>query len=295
MTDASKPVVVVHGGAGFVSEDRRPAHVAGVERAAAMGLDALLGGTSALEAAVRAVEVMENDPHFNAGLGSSLNDKGEVELDAAVMDGDRRTGAVGALPPFENAIRIAEAVLREGRHVFYAGEGAALFAERMGLTRLPPRALTTKRAQERLDARLAGAAGEAWAGGTVGAVVCDGAGHVAAATSTGGTVGKARGRVGDTPIVGAGTYASNDSCAVSATGVGEGIIRAALASRVFLAVEDGASLEDAVARAMRAFAELGGSGGLIAVDPRGAAIAETNTRTMSYAIAREGEELVSGI
>ena len=118
---------------------------------------------------------------------------------------------------------------------------------------------------------------------------------VAAATSTGGTVGKARGRVGDTPIVGAGTYASNDSCATSATGVGEGIIRAALASRVFLAVEGGASLEEAVLAAMRAFSDLDGSGGLIAVGPDGASFVKTNTRTMSYAIAREGEDVVSGI
>jgi beta-aspartyl-peptidase (threonine type) len=290
-----KPVVVVHGGAGFVSEDRRPAHVAGVARAAKVGLDALTDGATPLESAVRAVEAMENDPHFNAGLGSSLNDEGEVELDAAVMSGDRRTGAVGALPPFANAIRVAQAVLEEGRHVLYVAEGAAAFAERAGFARLPAHALVTDRARRRLEARLAGDAGEAWAGGTVGAVASDGGGHVAAATSTGGTVGKARGRVGDTPIVGAGTYASDDSCAISATGVGEGIIRAALASRVFLAVEGGASLQDAVAQAMRAFGEMDGSGGLIAVGPRGDHVVKTNTRTMSYAIAREGEEVVSGI
>ncbi len=295
MSEGERPIVVVHGGAGFVPESRREEHVAGTVRAARVGLAALTAGASPLEAAVRAVEVMENDPNYNAGLGSSLNDKGEVELDAAVMDGDRRAGAVGCLPPFENPIRVAQAALEFGRHVLYVGEGAAAFAERSGFSRLSASTLITERARRRLEERLAGQAGEAWAGGTVGAVVSDGAGHVAAATSTGGTVGKARGRVGDTPIFGAGTYASNDSCAISATGVGEGIIRAALASRVFLAVESGASLEEAVLAAMRTFGELGGSGGLIAVDPSGRYFVKTNTRTMSHAIAREGEDVVSGI
>ena len=149
MSGAIKPVVVVHGGAGFVSEDRRPTHVEGVGRAASIGLGALEAGCTALEAAVRAVEVMENDPCFNAGLGSSLNDKGQVELDAAVMDGQRRVGAVGALPPFENAIRVAQAVLAEGRHVLYVGDGAAAFAERVGFSPLPPHALIrTARARD---------------------------------------------------------------------------------------------------------------------------------------------------
>jgi len=292
-----RPILVAHGGAGFVSEDRRDAHVEGVRAAAAAGLEALRSGASSVEAVVCAVAAMENDPQFNAGLGSSLNERGEIELDAAVMDGlSRRAGAVGALPPFENAIRLALAVLEEGRHVFYAGEGAALFAERSGFVRLPAEALTTQRARARLEARRAGRAGEAWAGGTVGAVACDAAGHVAAATSTGGTVGKAVGRIGDTPLVGAGTFADDASCAVSATGVGEGIIRATLASRVGLAVEDGADLEAAVVAAMKAFGErFEGSGGLIAVDARGGHVVQTNTRTMSHAIAREGEDVIGGI
>ena len=127
-------------------------------------------------------------------------------------------------------------------------------------------------------------------------MACDGAGHVAAATSTGGTVGKARGRVGDTPLIGAGTYADDASCAVSTTGVGEGIIRPMLAARVGLAVENGSDLDAAVASAMSAFAErFAGAGGLIAVDARGAFVARTNTETMSHAIAREGEDVICGI
>jgi beta-aspartyl-peptidase (threonine type) len=267
-----------------------------VRRAAESGLRALHDGASVLEAAVHAVSILEDDPLFNAGRGASLTADGTVELDAAVMEGATgRAGAVGALPPFSNPIRIARAILEDARHFFYAGEGAARFAEAAGFERLSEDALITEAARERLAARLAGRAGEGWAGGTVGAVVSDGGAHVAAATSTGGTVGKMPGRIGDTPLIGAGTYADDRSCAVSATGVGEMIIRSALASRVFLAMETGDSLAGAVDAAMQAFAEVDGSGGLIAVSPMGEYVIRNNTETMSYAVAREGDEVIAGI
>ncbi|MBW2463603.1 MAG: isoaspartyl peptidase/L-asparaginase [Deltaproteobacteria bacterium] len=294
---APRGVVVVHGGAGFVPPERRDAHLSGVRDAAATGREALAAGATSLEAAIVAVEQMEANPIFNAGCGSSLNERGEVELDASVMCGATRlAGAVAALVPFPSAIRVAEAVMNDGRHVLYAGEGATVFAERSGFERLAPDALTTDRARERLEAQLAGRVGEGWAGGTVGAVVADAAGQVAAATSTGGTVGKAPGRVGDTPLIGAGTYADDLSCAVSATGVGEGIMRASLASRIAFSASSPEDIERATAAAMEDFAErFDGSGGVIVVTRQGLVVVKWNTVTMSHAIAREGEDVICGI
>lgn len=276
---------------------RRDAHLEGVRRAAAAGLGALTAGASSVEAAIVAVEELETNAIFNAGRGSSLNELGEVELDASVMCGTtREAGAVAAMAPFPSAVRVAEAVMNEGRHMLYAGPGAVAFAEREGFVRLPPDALTTDRARDRLEAQLAGRVGEAWAGGTVGAVVQGREGRLAAATSTGGTVGKAPGRVGDTPIIGAGTYADDLSCAVSATGVGEGIMRASLANRIALGAEAGGPAEAAVDGAMLEFeARFGGSGGVIVVTRLGLVIAKWNTKTMTHAVAREGEEVACGI
>jgi beta-aspartyl-peptidase (threonine type) len=288
------PVVVVHGGAGDVPLERRPAHVAGCRTAAAAGLEILVGGGSSLEACVRAVEIMEDDAQYNAGTGGSLTEMGTLELDAGVMDGATlAAGAVCALPAFENPIRIAHAVLIDGRHVLYAAEGAAAFAERAGFVRADPAEMITERARHQLDKRLAGRAGEGWAGGTVGAVACDERGHVAAATSTGGTVGKASGRVGDTPILGAGTYADDAAGACSATGIGETIMRACLAHT---AVELCRALPapEAAARAMEHFRRFDGRGGLIVVDRRGRVAHLFNTDTMSHAVARVGEPVTSG-
>lgn len=294
---ARRGVVVVHGGAGFVPPERRDVHLSGVRVAAAKGREALTDGATSLEAAIVSVAEMEANPIFNAGCGSSLNERGEVELDASVMCGATRlAGAVAAMVPFPSAIRVAEAVMNEGRHVLYAGEGATAFAERSGFERLAPDALTTDRARTRLEAQLAGRVGEAWAGGTVGAVVADAAGHVAAATSTGGTVGKAPGRVGDTPLIGAGTYADDISCAISATGVGEGIMRASLATRIALGASSPKDVEQAADTAMKDFAErFDGSGGVIIVTPHGLVVMKWNTVTMSHAIAREGEDVIGGI
>ncbi|MBX3251780.1 MAG: isoaspartyl peptidase/L-asparaginase, partial [Myxococcales bacterium] len=258
-------VLVVHGGAGRVDPSVRAAHVAGCERAAAAGFEVLRGGGSALDAVQRAVQVLEDDPLYNAGTGGSLTRAGTLELDAALMDGaSLRAGAVCALPPFPSPIAIARRVLEDGQHVLLAAEGAAAFAREQGFATSD--AMITDKARERLERWRAGQVGEGWAGGTVGAVACDGRGHVAAATSTGGTVGKRPGRVGDSPILGAGTWADDETGACSATGVGEAILRVGLAR---VACEGAATdAQAAVERALaRLEARVGGEAGLILVTP----------------------------
>lgn len=262
----------------------RAAHVAGCERAAAAGFEILRDGGSALDAVQRAVQVLEDDPLYNAGTGGSLTRAGTLELDAALMDGATlRAGAVCALRPFPSPIAIARRVLDDGQHVLLAAEGAAAFAREHGFE--PSDAMITDKARERLQRWRDGQVGEGWAGGTVGAVACDGQGHVAAATSTGGTVGKRPGRVGDSPILGAGTWADDETGACSATGVGEAILRVGLAR---VACEAAASDPQAAVRAAlaRLEARVGGEAGLILVTSDGRVGVARNTETMSHAIAR---------
>jgi beta-aspartyl-peptidase (threonine type) len=286
MTDPV-PIVAVHGGAGFVEPGRLPEHIAGCVAAAAAGFAVLADGGSALDAAVRAVEVLEDDPCFNAGRGSSLSNEETIELDASVMEGTHLgTGAVAALPPFAHPVRIARAVMDEGRHVLYAGEGAARFARAAGFEPVGATELITDRARARLAAWRRGQVEANWAGGTVGAVSRDRDGGLAAATSTGGTVGKARGRVGDTPIVGAGTYAEDNLGACSATGIGEAILRAGLARRAVEACGD-SDADHAAHRTLEVFTQrFGGRGGFILLDRNGRVGIVKNTRTMTHAVAR---------
>jgi beta-aspartyl-peptidase (threonine type) len=296
MVRAISPVVLVHGGAGDVPEDVRAAHAEGCAVAARAGLEALRATGSALAAVVRAVEVLEDDPRYNAGTGACLTEEGTLELDASLMEGTTlRAGAVCCLPPFRNPIRVARAVLDEGKHVLYAGEGAARFAAAHGFLPADPASMTTEKARARLAAVLAGRAERGWAGGTVGAVACDGEGRVAAATSTGGMVAKRRGRVGDSPIVGAGTWADDEHGAASATGEGEAILRVGLTRHACELLRAGLSAQEA---AEVAVAHLGrrvrGTGGLILVDARGQLGIARNTATMSWAAAREGEPVRSG-
>lgn len=291
-----RPIVVVHGGAGDVDPDKREAHVAGCARAAEQGLRVLEVGGSSLEAAARAVEILEDDPLYNAGTGACLTEDGTLELDASVMDGStRRGGAVTVLSPFQHPIRIALEVLREGKHVLYAADGADAFALAHGFLRAPPDSMITEAARERLARHLAGKVGEGWAGGTVGAVACDARGRVAAATSTGGTVGKRRGRVGDTPILGAGTYADDAGGACSATGIGETILLACLSRAAVDRMAAGTPADEAAKRAIEVFAaRFEGSGGIVVVDREGRPGIAWNTRTMSHAIARIGDAIRSG-
>ncbi|MBK8173462.1 MAG: isoaspartyl peptidase/L-asparaginase [Sandaracinaceae bacterium] len=289
------PVVVVHGGAGDVALENRARHQDGCMRAAAAGRDVFAQGGSSLDAVQAAVEVLENDPLFNAGTGACLTEAGTLELDASIMRGsDLSCGAVTGLSPYRNPIRIARAVLEDGKHVLYSGDGAIAFATRAGFLPSTLEEMRTDEARQRLELVLQGRASKTWAGGTVGAVACDAQGRVAAATSTGGTVGKALGRVGDSPLVGAGTYADDELGAGSATGNGEAIIRATLTRTACEYLRDGASPEEA---AQRVIALLGkrvqGLGGIILVDTRGRSAAAFNTATMTHAIARLGEDVFS--
>lgn len=290
-----RPVVVVHGGAGRVAPERLPAHEAGCAPAAAEGLRVLLAGGSALDAAQRAVEVLEADPLYNAGTGGSLNREGELELDAALMNGaDLRVAGVAALPPYPHPVRVARALLDDDHHVLLCAAGADAFARARGFEPADPEAMITAGARERLALWRAGQVEESWAGGTVGAVAYDGAGGVAAATSTGGTVGKAPGRIGDSPIPGAGTWADDRTGACSATGVGEAILRVCLA-RYACDQLRGHSAQAAVELAIAELEHHGrGSGGVILVSATGEIGVAKNTATMSHAIARAGEPVRTG-
>jgi len=257
--------LIVHGGAGDTTPDRHDRLRVGVRAAADAGHRVLAAGGAALDAVTAAVRVLEDDPEFNAGLGSALTRDGTVETDASIMDGaSQRVGAVAAVPELGNAIALARAVLDRGEHVLLAGPAAWQFAAEVGIAPAGADALITDRARARLAAKLAGASG-----GTVGAVARDRAGRYAAATSTGGIVGKRPGRVGDSPIAGAGTWA-DARCAISATGDGEAIVRVALAHEIAIGVRAGHPLRFAI---QAAFGELvrvtGGSAGVIAVDDRG--------------------------
>lgn len=287
--DGSGWALLVHGGAGDVPGERVAHHVDGCRAAAAAGAEALRAGASALDAVERAVVVMEDDPCFNAGTGACLNAEGLIELDAAIMEGARlRAGGVCALPPFRNPIAIARAALDDGRHVLYAAEGAARFALERGFARATSEAMTTQTARARWQAVRAKTADEGWAGGTVGAVARDARGSVAVATSTGGRVGKHAGRVGDSPVLGAGTYADDEAGACSATGDGEAVLRICLAKTAIDAMRAGIHPEKAARSVIRALAaRAGGSGGVILVDRSGRLGLARNTRTMTWAACGE--------
>jgi L-asparaginase / beta-aspartyl-peptidase len=291
------PVVVVHGGAGEVARAKRAKHVQGAKRAAEQALALLVKGASALDAAVRAVEILENDPVYNAGTGACLTDEGTIELDASVMEGRNLDfGAIACLPPFKNPVHIARSVLEDGKHTFYAAEGARRFALAHGYEPAEPKSMITSAARKRLQRVLAGRAAAGWAGGTVGAVACSTRGEVAAATSTGGMVGKKTGRIGDTPLPGAGTWADDRTGACSSTGIGERIMRYALARHVCELMGAGVPTQVAADAAIAGFADrVDGRGGIIVVSPRGEAAFARNTSAMSYAIARAGSRTQSGI
>jgi L-asparaginase / beta-aspartyl-peptidase len=261
------PIVLIHGGAGTIAEARRPAYLRGLRAALAAGWAAFDGGGDAVEAALRSVETMEADTEsFNAGVGGSPNRDGEVELDAGVMRGrDGSAGAVAAVRTARSAVRLADLVRRTSPHVLIVGAGAdALVTDPLD----PADLLTpyTRGAWARWRSRLAeaDAAPVPTGSATVGAVAVDAHGDLAAATSTGGVLGKWPGRVGDAPIMGAGTYAS-PRVAVSCTGRGEAFLRAVTAKALAQRLDAGQGLEAAVTRALAEVRFFGGEGGLIAV------------------------------
>ncbi|UQA58123.1 isoaspartyl peptidase/L-asparaginase [Polyangium aurulentum] len=285
--------VVVHGGAGNVRPERRALHIEGCRRAARAGLAVLRDGGSATDAVEHAVRALEDDPIFNAGTGACLTADGIVEHDASIMEGhDLRAGAVCSLRGFANPVLIARAALDDGRHVLYAAEGAARFAAERGFVPVGDAALVTEAAREALAAAREGTGPTGWAGGTVGAVARDASGLLAAATSTGGTVNKRAGRVGDSPLIGAGTYADDEAGAVSTTGHGEGMIRLCVARSAVEAMRARVSADEALRRTIEHLRERVGSvGGAIAIDRNGRYGFARSTATMSWAAAwEEGED-----
>ena len=250
------------------TKERRARMRAGASEAVETGHAVLVAGGSALDAVEAAVAALEDDPAFNAGRGAALTEDGGVELDAALMEGTgRAAGSVACLRGIRNPARAARAVLGDGRHVMLVGEAAQVFSRGAGLELCPETWFVTHLQR---DALASGASG--WAEGTVGAVARDGLGRVAAGTSTGGTMGKRRGRVGDSPLIGCGTWADDDTAAVSCTGDGEAIIRTAMAHEVdALMRHAGLDLEAACDAALATLARFGGHGGLIAVGASGVA------------------------
>lgn len=276
---AAQPVLVIHGGAGTLrpaemSDADRALYEAKLHEALEAGWRVLAAGGSALDAVTAAILPMEDSPLFNAGRGAVFTADGRNELDASIMDGaTRAAGAIGGVRWVRNPVLLARRVMEASPHVFLAGQGALEFAIDQGLELKPAEWFWTERRWQQMQrATLRGALpSEASEGrfGTVGAVALDAAGHLAAATSTGGTTAKRYGRLGDVPVIGAGTWADGE-CAVSATGDGEYFIRAAAAhsicARVALA---GVTPGEAAATVLAEIRELGGLGGVIVVDRTG--------------------------
>jgi L-asparaginase / beta-aspartyl-peptidase len=273
--------IVVHGGAGPLPQDEERARRMrdGAVAAVAAGHAVLATGGSAIDAVEAAVVVLEDDPEFNAGRGAALTEYGRVELDASMMDGsERAAGAVAAVRGVRNPIRAARAVLAEGRHVLLVGAPATEFAATAGLAFEAETWFVTDNQRRALNRNGSADA----ARGTVGAVARDARGHLAAATSTGGVAGQRLGRVGDSPLVGAGTWADDATVAVSCTGHGESIIRAALAHEVdALLRHRGLSLQESCDEAIAGLARYGGDGGLIAVSARGEVAATFSSPAMT--------------
>jgi len=287
---SSTYAIAVHGGAGAVpraalTPEREARYREGLERALDAGYALLEGGGSSLDAVTTAVRILEDDPLFNAGHGAALTRDGAAELDAAIMDGRQlRAGAVASVRHVRNPIELARRVMEKSRHVLLVGAGAEEFALEEKFQLVPNLYFRTAERVEQLEAEQRGARVSDLVPstrGTVGAVARDTAGNLAAATSTGGMTNKRPGRVGDSPIIGAGTYAKNGVCAVSATGHGEYFIRAVAAHHVCTAVEyRGLSLEQAVREVLQVLSGLGGDGGLLAVDRDGVPVMQFSTDGM---------------
>ena len=289
--------IAIHGGAGTMAREtmtpeKRAAYLAALSDARDAGAKVLAAGGSALDAVEAVIVRLEDDPKFNAGRGAVFTWDGTNELDASIMDGrTRAAGAVAGVTRTRNPIRLARAVMEKSPHVMLAGAGADQFSREQGLEQADPAWFATPERRKALEEFKAKAGELGWRAvdikyGTVGAVAVDTHGHLAAGTSTGGTTGKRWGRVGDSPVIGAGTYADDRACAVSATGAGEYFIRAGVAheicSRMRLKGEGAQAAADAVIAEVGA---LGGDGGVIVAAPDGTTAFAFNTSGMYRARA----------
>jgi beta-aspartyl-peptidase (threonine type) len=271
--------LVVHGGAGTIRPEVEDASKAGMERALARGWAILQSGGSGLDACEQAIVELEDDPAFNAGVGSHLNREGKAQLDAILMDGAAlRAGAVAAVERIRNPIRLARLVLERGEPVLLAGAGAEAFAQECGIPLCDPADLVTPGEYERWRNRA-----NSFHLGTVGAVALDSAGNLYAGTSTGGIFLKHPGRVGDSPLIGCGCFADNESAAVSCTGKGELIMKVVMAKSAADFVAAGQHPQAAAEAALNLLErKTGGKAGLILVDRAGRIGVSFSTPHMSW-------------
>jgi beta-aspartyl-peptidase (threonine type) len=320
-TKKSGPVLVIHGGAGTIlksqmSPEKERAYKESLQRALDKGYSILENGGTALDAVEATVRVLEDDPLFNAGRGAVFTNEGKNELDASIMDGKTlMAGSVAGVTTIRNPITAARAVMEKSEHVMMVGKGAEQFAASQGLQLVDPsyfytedrfRGLQNARKRDSLKTELDHSAPKQQAKGlkqpsnrdekygTVGAVALDRNGNLAAATSTGGMTNKKFGRVGDAPIIGAGTYSNNATCAISATGWGEYFIRLVMAKSISDMMEFGKmSLKDAANEmVMKRLGALGGDGGLIALDKDGNFSMPFNTEGMYRGWKKAGKSEV---
>lgn len=294
--------LIVHGGAGDASGVRLDGQIEGCHHAVEVAKRILEAGGTALDAVQQAVQILEDDPRFNAATGGALTCDGTLELDASIMEGTQlRAGAVCSLRPFKNPIAIARAALQDGKHVLYCGAGAEAFARAQGFEPCDPAELITDDAREHLVHALARASvpplapNSGGAVGTVGAVARDIHGQLAAATSTGGISGKRPGRVGDSPLLGAGTYADDALGAASATGQGEGIMRVSLTSRIVQALGAAANPGNAAFDALELMKQrTGARGGVIVIGRDGRIGWARSTSSMAYAATWTKHKISAG-
>jgi beta-aspartyl-peptidase (threonine type) len=302
------PTLLVHGGAWAIPADSAAAHESGVRRALDAGYAILSLGGSAIDAVQAAVTVLEDDPTFDAGRGSFLTSDGRVQLDALLMEGHTlRAGGVACVERLRNPIRAARLVLEKSPHVYFVGPGAESFAAEHGMPLCDNADLVIPRELERLEAaqhsQRAGLPDQTFSGDarpsdmtshdTVGAVALDSHGNLAAATSTGGTLNKTPGRVGDSSLIGCGCYADNDSAAVSLTGWGEPIMKLVLGKWAVDRVRSGSSPQGAARDAItHLYDRLHGHGGIILLGPDGRIGIAHNTPRMAWGFRTSGEEQV---
>jgi len=314
-----KYVMVIHGGAGTIlkknmSPEQEAAYIAVLTQALQAGYAQIKAGKTSLDAVEATIHVLENDPHFNAGKGAVFTHDGRNELDAAIMDGKTlMAGAVAGVTTIKNPISAARAVMEKSEHVMLVGAGADLFAKEVGLEIVDPKYFWTKERWEGLQkaikadstkavldhsskkSELKGTKNHDYKFGTVGCVALDKAGNLAAGTSTGGMTNKKYGRVGDAPIIGAGTYCNNETAGISCTGWGEFYIRTVVAKTISDLMEyKGLSVAEAAKTALDKVDKMGGDGGLIALDREGNMTMPFNTEGMYRgAITADGKVEVS--
>ena len=290
-TVSEKPeyVLCIHGGAGTMlkknmTDEMEQVYYDKLDEALLVGDSILRNGGSALDAVEQTIHVLENSPLFNAGKGSVFTNSGKNELDASIMNGsDLNAGAVAGIGDVKNPISAARKVMEKSEHVMLSGAGASLFAKKQGLEIVDSSYFFTEKRWNYLQKILQKekAMTQEDRHGTVGCVAMDKNGNLVAGTSTGGMTNKKYGRIGDSPVIGAGTYANNKACAVSCTGHGEFFIRLGVAKDIAAMMEyRGISLEEAANKVIEKLNQIGGTGGFIAIDHKGNVVMKMNTSGM---------------